>query len=703
MNAEDLYTDWQVPPFVASAESRMAYIEESIQESEGWLSGQKCYRDLAANMRVFDAIFSDKTKSTLVSNGLKYDCRKFISKLSQVREIGTYGADAPQWKPYAEMENRMSQYIYLKSQFPMQIKKALQYAVVTGVGYLWPKCKTQDYGYGDREVVFEAGGLLDVMPLQLDSSNDVQSAYINHIYEYYPIAEAHGRFPAYQSSLQPVAKQKYSSKVQARRLAYAELNRYGMSDAQRNWGNLYAEIRFSFIRDVSINRYGVTLPMGDPGTSWYYEVPYIGQPILGGIRNGLPFMRPARPEDCRIYPYLRLIISSYGMTTPMYDGPAFDWHGKMPAVQYNVESWPWEPTGRSLVGDVASIETTIRKLERKMDSVVTVTLNPPMGYDRGATGGPKIENFDLFEEDVRLGVDGDPDAILRSILPDSVSVKPEHFQFLEYLVALRGKQTGLEDSGNLDDVKFNIASDDAEKFLDAIGPIGIDIAMMMEAANAKIADMVKFMIPQWYDTAMIVSIIGASNTPQEVFDFDPNSMIPSHMPEEMIPYLMDPTKPPVYRVPNGISNYSQIDRARRFAKNVRLISIPSTLLKVTQMQEQLKYLQLQQKGFPISNHTVAKKLNLENYGEIEGTTEWEKWVNEQKLMLGIKAALAQMAAQLMPQPPEEEGGGEAPPPAPGPGKGSAKAGGRPSTLAKAPRLEQKGKGEGAPRTTITNS
>lgn len=694
MNQQELMTDWQIPPFTASPESRMGYIEESIQESEGWLSGQKCYRDLGANMRVFDAIFNDKSKSTLVSNGLKYDCRKFISKLSQVREIGTYGADAPQWKAYAEMENRMAKYVYLKSQFPMQIKKALQYAVVTGVGYLWPKCKTGDYGYGEREIVFEAGGILDVMPLQIDSSNDVQSAYINHIYEYMPIAEAHGRFPTFQSSIQPVGRQKYSSRIQARRLAYAELYRYGMSETQRNWGNLYAEIRFSFVRDISINRYGKTLPMGDPGTSWYYEVPYIGQPILGGIRNGQPFMRPARAEDCRIYPYLRLVISSYGMTTPMYDGPAFDWHGKMPPVQYNVEQWPWEPTGRSLVGDVAPIETTIRKIERKMDAVVTVTLNPPMGYDRTATGGPKIENFDLFEEDVRVGVDGDPEHILRSVLPDSVEVKEMHFKFLEYLVALRGKQTGLEDAGNLEDLKLNIAGDEAEKLLDSIGPIGIDIAMIMEAANARLAEMVKFMIPQWYDTAFIVSVIGSANTPQEVFDYDPSSMIPSHMPEEMVGTEIVPGQLSWAAPIDKPSYYPQVERARRFAKNVRLISIPSTLLKVTQMQEQLKYLQLQQKGFPISFHTVAKKLNIENFGEIAGNTEFEKWVNEQTIMLKIKAAIAQLAAQLMPQPPEDDKGK---------GKGSAKAGGRPSSNAKPPKIKQKGAKEGAPRTTITNS
>jgi hypothetical protein len=50
--------------------------------------------------------------------------------------------------------------------------------------------------------------------------------------------------------------------------------------------------------------------MGDPGTSWFYKVPSVGQDIFAGIQNGQPYMRKAVPEDCSIYPFLRLMISS---------------------------------------------------------------------------------------------------------------------------------------------------------------------------------------------------------------------------------------------------------------------------------------------------------------------------------------------------------------------------------------------------------
>jgi hypothetical protein len=97
-----------------------------------------------------------------------------------------------------------------------------------------------------------------------------------------------------------------------------------------------------------------------------------------------------------------------------------------------VDDWAWEPLGRSLVGDVASIETTTRKIERKMDAVITVTLNPPLGYNHTETGGAKIEHFDIFEENVRLGVDGKPGNAPVGF-PGIGAVESEHFKFLEYL------------------------------------------------------------------------------------------------------------------------------------------------------------------------------------------------------------------------------------------------------------------------------
>lgn len=689
MRDKDIATSWQVPPFTAPADERMGWIEEQLEEGEGWLSSQRAYKDLAKNIKIFDAIFDDKTKSTLVSNGLKYDIRKFIETISEVREIGSYSSDAVQFKPYAEMINKVASGVYLESQFPSQIRKALQFSTVMGRGYIWPHVSTGDYGYGERKIVFEPLGPLDVVPVQIPSDNDVQGSYVVTIFQYMPIAEAHGRFPLFQSELKPISGVSYQSRVQARRVDYAEKFRYG--EQNRNWGNLYCEIRWTFIRDIRINsplknQKGQPLPMGDPGTSWSYDVPCIGQEIPGGIKDGKPTLRKAAAGDCRIYPFLRLMISSRNMKTPMYDGPAYDWHGCIPPVQFDVDDWAWEGMGRSLVADVGSIEQTKRKHERKMDQVLTTKLNPPMGYDRTSTGGPKIENFDIFEENVRAGLDGKPKDVLQSLLPEEVRVDGENFKFLEMLVAMRREQLGINDLGNLANLKLNISGDQLDKGIEAIGPIAKGIATGMERSNAKIAYMLKFMIVQWFDTKRIIEYIGPDNVTPDVFDFDPNSMVPSHMPNEYVNGMLPMT---IGDTPQVVpSQYARLDRQRYLTRNLRLISVPSTLLKITQRDEQLKLMTLKKQGAPIGWVDIAPKLGIQNFGEVKGNTVLERYINEEIEMLKVKVEMAKLAAAAGLDPG---------------GAGQGKGGGRPNSNKKKPTPYQKGADGGEPRAGVKTS
>jgi hypothetical protein len=688
-------TTWAAPKFESHPSVIFGWVEEQIQEGEGFLEGQRCYREFAANLRVFNAIFNDTTKSRLITNELKYDIRKFCETLAQVREIAGYGSDFPGFKKIADMLTKVSKALYHESDFPFQILKVLQYASVMGIGYLWPKVRADEYGFGERKMEFDALGLLDVVPVQIPPrSNNVQDAYAVTVFDYMPIAEACARFPLYQGDIQTVGTRNYSTRMQARRIDFAERHRYGMQG--RSFGDLYAELRWTFVRDMRINTTGFELPMGDMGTTWFYKVPYVGQQIVGGVTNGQKQMRTASPEDCRVYPNLRCIITSAGMNKPMYDGPAFDWDSKIPVIQYTVDDWAWEPLGRSLVGDVASIEVTTRKIERKMDAVITVTLNPPLGYNNTETGGAKIEHFDIFEEDVRLGVDGKPRETLQSVLPDSVRVDGEHFNFLKYLKECKQSQLGLTDLGNLQNMKMNIANDTADKMLESIGPIAKGIAARIERSNKAVGYRMKFLILQWFNVRRIMEYVGPESVAPEVFDYNPDELVPSHMPDEMV----------AGNYPGSVSVYTQLERARWFARNIRLISVPSTLLKITQMQRQLMMLQLKRGGAPISWLTVFRNMDIANpEKEIEDSFKEDAKLNEMKIMEQI--AVMQKLKEMGIDPQALMGGG-------GPGGGGGggggkggggqgKGGGRPASAQRAPRLGTKGAAGGQPRTVVKES
>ena len=677
-------TRWMAPNFEAPADERAGWVEGMLMEGEGWLENCPAYKDLGKNMRIFDALFQDKTKSSLITNELRYSIKKFCETLAEVREIAGYGSDNPAYKKIAEMLTKVSKAVYLESDFPFQILKVLQYAAVTGVGYLWPKVRATEYGWGERQMVFDALGLLDVVPVQVPRSNDVQDAYCNTIFDYMPIAEAYGRFPLWQGKLQTVGSRNYMTQIQARRQDYAE--RYRYNEQGRSFGQLYTEIRWTFIRDLRINNTGYELPMGDIGTTWFYKVPTVGQMIFGEFRDGHPVLRPAEPKDCRVYPNLRLIITSNGLDVPMYDGPAFDWDSKMPIIQYTVDDEAWRPLGRSLVGDVGAIETTIRKTERKMDQTITTSLNPPLGYNLDETGGPKIENFDMFEEDVRVGVSGEPKKVMQSLLPEEVRVTETHFKFLEYLTAKEQRQLGLQDLGNMANLKLNISSPDAmDKALETIGPVGRGIAFRVEKSNKAVGQRLKYLIVQYFGADRLMSYIDPKDFSVEMFDYNPNDLVPSHLPDELING----------NFPDHSSYYDQMTRARWFVKQIRLLPTFGTLIKVTQMQEQLKFLTLKRTpDCPISWDTVFRKLNIPNPEE-----EKEKFFKEQLELTKMKILAAAAAAAEMKklgiQPPEEGGGGAQ--------KSGAHPGGRPSTNSKPPRLRQKGGAGGEPRPVVSTS
>lgn len=694
-------SSWQAPPFTASDAERQGWVEEAcIQEGESWLKGQSAYADIPKALNIISGKIADdanQKRSQLNINHAKFDLRKIIGTLADVREAAQYTSDSKYFLKQADMFNKVSKAVYLESMFPRRLRMSLQYMAATAKGYLWPKFERMNGEEG--RINFEPLGLLDVLPVQMPADNDLQKAYSVTAIVFMPVYMAHGKFPTFQSSLLPIARRKYLSTVSARRLDLAEKFKYGESSGE-NWANLYCEIRYTFIRDLSINEMDVEIPMGDfdekgePKTSWSYKVPVRGQLIPSHVgADGERVMRPAEPEDCMIYPYRRLIITSRGMGTPMYDGPAKDWHGMAPFAEYCADDWPWEPSGYSLVHDIHSIERARQAVERGIDQVMKARLDPSLGYDRSqGLNDSTALTLDPFEERGRVGIDGEVRKVIDSLLPQWLMEVPNSAEiFVKYLRDAEDAQLGLNEIQNLAEFKANLTSENSmEKALSLVGPLVKDIASGMEASTVTVWQLLKYMIPQYYDTKRIMQYVGPDGVSPETFDYDPASILPSHGHDEFANMPKD-------QVIAKDSVYDKIQRARMFAKNLRLISVPHTMHEITQTQEQLKWLQLYRGGFPLAPHDVAKKLNIDNYGEIDGSTYWERYINYKELEIEMASRLAQLAQALAP-PGSEMGGAPS-----APGGGQSKTGGRPPSGGKSPKIKQKTGGPLGARTTVSES
>jgi hypothetical protein len=672
-------SDWRAPNFELDEYRSKKWVDESIENGDKWLKGQKAIAHLNDDVRL---LMGDDKRDGLQSNTLQVDIRSFVETISDLRQIATFGSKAEQFKKSVETYNGVMKYLFWDSAFCHQSRKALQYAML-GRGYLWPRTIADHYGWGRKRIVFDPLGPLEVIPDQLPASNDVQGSYAVHIIRPMPIAEAHARFQRFAEQLKPISRydwKSYGTLAMARRMDFYDRWRFGEEGS--DWDNRYCEIRYSFVRDMRINETGQRINFHKEA-SWGYEVPFIGELLVKtNPFNQLPESRTAEEADCRMYPQLRLMISSPSVPVPLRDGPAFSWHGEIPVVQYDVNDWPWAPLSYSLVRNVAGLEEGRRGLLSKIDQVTNVTLDPPLAYNlQAGVAREKLKHIDLLNASgERIGVNGKPSEQFHSLLPDSIGVTDKHFKQLEILDASILKSLGLTDISSLKELKMNIAGDQFEKVLSNLGPISKGIAGNMAIAHAKIAYMLKFEIPQYLDVATIMSYVGPDGISMQTFDYDPNSLVPSHMPGE-------PT--------DKESETAKRERAKWFAGQLAVVSVPTQLLNVTQQQERLLYMLFLQRNVPLPMATIMEKLGVQNYGTPQGDTLYEQYKNEEidKLMFKLRAQLL-IAMEL-------KKAGLATPEEKGPGQG--KTGGRPGTAKKQPKAELKGGKGGAPRAVISQS
>jgi hypothetical protein len=171
--------------------------------------------------------------------------------------------------------------------------------------------------------------------------------------------------------------------------------------------------------------------------------------------------------------------------------------------------------------------------------------------------------------------------------------------------------------------------------------------------------------------------VGIDGISAEIFDYDPASVVPSHLPGEDVDKASPTTK---------------LQRARIFADNLKFFILPASLHEMTQMVMKLGLIQLKKAGVKLSSQALAEAWQVPNYGSFDGDTEIEKWQSEQQMDIENMARAKAIADAVGLTPPA------GPPGAAGPGKPNPE--GRPPSGNAVPALKSKDNGT---RSTITES
>jgi hypothetical protein len=675
--ADKEFRSWQCPPAAVAEVERLGWINEGCEEGMAWHRMQRGSSDYP---KAFD-IFSGRTdsrdiltyRSQLTTARLKRNVREVIGACANIRPIWGYSSDNPDFAEQGNMMNKATRAIYLERFLDLSIKEGLQWSALTATGWIRPVYRRGMYGTGKGNLTFLTYGSPSVLPVQLPSNNDWQEAYAVTIMDELPIAMAHGMFPEFQDRLRPTSS-KYWYSPEIRKAAKGNLfqriwNKWGRGTGSM-MSDLYAPVRYTYVIDLTINKTGDMIPMGQPGTSWYYEVPSLGSELWDG--------RKANENDARLYPRRRLIISSENCI--MYDGPAFDWHGEFPAIPFCLDAWAWEAIGFSIIRDGFAIQQGINELERGVMDKHRAQLDPALGYDINSVTRNEADVFDPMQPRARVGFDGS--LVERPFVPiipeQAAKVDPMTMEFINHLEGTMDHQLAIRDIVALAKARSGGGVTDIEKMMEAEGPIVQDISRNIERAITGVGNQCKYIILQFYTAKRVMRYVGAANMPLQSFDYDPDSLVPSHLPGE------DPSK--------GDSHYNRSERARHFANNLSLTILPHSIHEITQMAHKLGLIQMRKAGVQVDSQSIAEAWNVHDFAAMK-----KRYWEEQEEIAQHALRLKKMAMAI-------EQAGVSPTPAIANAiatlEGQQTQEGRPPSGQEAPKLVEK---EGGGRSTISES
>lgn len=650
-------SQYLVPKFMQDPQNRLpGWLNEVREDGENFLRLQRGYQDIDRAMDIIsggNAPSVPDVQSNIELNEIKRACGERVATLSNLRPLWGFKTDYPEFSHNATVLNKLLSAWYSTSFPDLSIKKALQYSDVAGLGWLMPVWRSDFIVAGRADIALDVLGPTEVFPYMMPKDNDIQRAYCATILVETPLHEALVKYPTKLDLLSvdnQVASWLKKGLDFLKKLSPVQRDMYRIGK-QKNLIFPTVNIYHTYIMDASVNMSGKTIPMGQPGTSWYYEVPAYGSDIPSGQKDpatGADLYRKADYSDARLFPTRRKIV--WTTSGILYDGPSQYLHGKVPAIPFRLCEWPWNFFGDSIIRDTDSIQNSITRLARAADDAINVAMDPPMEFDRNSMAQATMEKINVRAGKQRIPTDFSMGEIARPMLPpEYYSIPATHaLEAVKFLQDQLRYQTGIRDMMALAQARQLPAGDTVEKLMEIAGPIVSSMSRAMERSMCEVGEQWKSLAFQFYTLSRRVQVLGKDGVTEQDFDFEPGSMIPSHMPDELAAIkqkgmsIEDATK----------SRYS-IEKRAQFHQNSFYFHItPFSMHQITQMTRKMLFLQLRRSGFPIDCWTVADALDVPNFGarpaESDGTV-FGNFVQEQKILAGVQieiqkaAAAAQMA------------------------------------------------------------
>lgn len=660
------------------------WAREHVETSSAYLRVQPAYPFIQEGLDLINGLRNDQPVTTLskakTELTLRY-AKELIASQTNLRLIPAFASDSDENKKQSAMLNKL----YMGWQQATFADRALrgvwQYAVGGGTGYAGIRFDPTYYNPRKGEIIVEAYGPLDVLPLGLPKSLDIQKAYSIAVRVQTPIHEVIRKYPLWRDRIVPnnASKTMMGRGLLNQSLQYASavLRRWGPQSAREQqalpWPTV--DMYYIYVDDDSYNTTGQEIRMGTPGTNWEYIVPYVGQSISMGNVGDQPVFREATLEDCKLYPNRRMITCIRDIvleTDPRRQVNPW-WHGKVPLAQFRADDWIWNYLGFPLTRAGTSLEGANNEILRASIDSTNCRLSPPRAYDRQAVGSALAQTMNTRVPNQVVGMD--LSAVANPMKPlldfQFYEVPQSSLLIREKNAETIGHQMGVQDAAALARARQLPASDSLEKLLEQMGPLIKDQSRGMEKPICELGEMWKCLVFQFYTAKRRLEWLGSDGVTKEDMDYNPNDLRPAQIPG--------------YAVGTG----KEYDQMREFADSFRFSVEPYSLHELNSTTRKLFHLQLMRSGFPIDWWTLAELFDIHNFGPKpkneageEESTIIERWLAQKQMEARFQAALQGGVAQAQAE--AQAGAGM------GPGQGQG--GGRPPSGQAPPVMEQRSDG-----------
>ena len=690
-----------------SQDELFAWSQSMLSDARSYLRLQPAYKYISDGLDIVNgdfAVTDVQSLSSVKTESTVRNAREIVAAQTNLRIIPAFKSESEDFRETNAILNRSFMSWENMTFADRRLRAGWQFASIQGTGYIGPRYDPNYYYRGKGDIVWDAYGALDVLPLGLPPGLNIQGAYAVGLRKKMPIHQIWRMFPLQRDNIKAnrvTTLGKGMVIAQAVKFASAVLKRFSQGARQPEEASTWdtTDVYYIYVDDDSVNETGAPLqicgPDGQWGTSWSYTVPFVGQQISTGrmLQGGKQEIRTARREDCLVYPNRRLIIATDSCTVnpaPEHQS-SYRWDGRVPIVQFRADDWAWNFLGFPVTRYGQSLEKVAIELWRGINDQMNLSLNPSAFFDRNSTATSLLQTMNPRIPGLRTGLDMQLNAAAAQWTPcmpyQWYQTNPAIIEVAaKILPAIMKEQMGVADVTALARARQTPAGDSTEKLLEAMGPLIKDQSRNMEEGVRLLGEMWKSDWFQFATAGRRMQMLGPAGIDDDIdFDFDPGTLVPmAKDPKEqnkLIEMSQGPDgtwsyDPSGNRMPDLSVNAFM--RARWHSHNFTFSVTPYSLHELNSVSRKLFMLQLLKVQFPISWWTLAESFDIKNFGPCmfkdpesgemrEARNEIERYV----VQLEIMARIAQAT-----------GGG-------GGGRGGKGGRGRPESFKQGPVLESK--------------